>query len=391
MLFCSPNKLTASMQAGKEFYFMSNANNAKSKTTKIHKRDVNFSAFEKITEKEVYQIGSLSCLIGHIVYFIIFNLLNVPVLAGYNMFSMIFYVMLTYILTKVKRRSSFIFAALAEITVFACLSIRYVGWNKGFALFLIFILPIPFFMPLKKFSVPYILSAVIISIFTVMKTYMMNVESYYTFSDSINNAMYLMNIFFGAFILIYISSIYMVNREMMHLKIKAKNESLQKLASVDPLTQLFNRRAMMDFLKIIQSYSEESGNPYVIGLGDIDDFKHINDTYGHYAGDEILRNISEILTECVPSEGYVCRWGGEEFLFAVPSANCEAGKRIAENIIEKLRSKQFTIDEQKITATMTIGICEVAAGDDFEKHIIIADNRLYAGKHNGKNQVVTKD
>lgn len=359
---------------------------------KTKKLDFTFSTFDKVTEKTVYQIGMIGCLAGHIIYLIMFKMLGVTPIVRYNYFSVTFYVTMYLLVTKFKRRNPIILISMLEFVVHSCMCIYYMGWNLGFAMFMLFIVPIPFFMPMKRLSVPYAISMVDIVIFVVMKLYMSNREGIYLFDNiRINNTIYLLNMFFGFLIITYVSSIYMVNRETTHYKLKAKNESLQKLASVDPLTQLFNRRAMMDFLRMIQCASTQNQNSYIIGLGDIDDFKRVNDTYGHDTGDEVLRAVSKIMTDCVPAEGYVCRWGGEEFLFAIPSIGLEEGKNIAEEIIRRIHNYDFCENGKQFRISMTLGICEAGAGENFEKYITLADNRLYKGKKNGKNQVISSD
>lgn len=354
---------------------------------------VNFSRFEGISQKKLYQTGAVGCLFGHVIYLIMFHLMGFTIMERYNYFSVAFYFSLFWLITKTKRnRDKFIFYALIEIVVFACLGIYCTGWGNGFAMFMLFIVPIPFFLPLKKTLLPYVLSIVDIVIFVVMKLFMTGRDGIYLIdSYTLENTVYLVNMLFGFIIMMYISSIYMFSREITNFKILTKNESLQKLASVDPLTQLFNRRAMMDFLKVIQNTSAQTGESYVIGLGDVDDFKHVNDTYGHDTGDEILRQVSGIMAQCVPAEGYICRWGGEEFLFAVPAADCAAGVKFANDIREKVGSRVFHSEKGDFSVTVTIGVCEVPAGENFERFIILADNRLYKGKTGGKNCVVSED
>lgn len=351
-----------------------------------------FSAFENITEKLVYQIGDAAFLTGHIIYLIMFAILGVTELMLYNCFSVAFYAVLLYVISICKNRNPLILVAMLEVVVHACLGIYFMGWGMGFAMFMLYIVPIPFFMPLKKFWLPYLLSVLDLIIFVFMKLFMINRAGIYCFDGVvINNVVYLINMLFGFIIIIYVSSIYMVNREMMQYRMTAKNESLQKLASVDPLTHLFNRRAMMDFLRIIQSNSRQSGKTYVIGLGDIDSFKHINDTYGHTLGDEVLIEASRIMAACIPAEGYLCRWGGEEFLFAVPSADVSEGVKFADKIRSDLDKKEFSSEKGKFKVTITIGVCEVPPEGDFEKYITVADNRLYKGKANGKNTVISEN
>ena len=92
----------------------------------------------------------------------------------------------------------------------------------------------------------------------------------------------------------------------------------------------------MDFIKKIESNSRRTNSVYSMCLGDIDDFKHVNDTYGHEVGDKVLRAVSDVIAGNVPSEGYVCRWGGEEILFVVPNTDTESCEKIAKSICQKI-------------------------------------------------------
>lgn len=350
------------------------------------------SHFESITEKQIYLFGDILFLIGHISYLIMFHLLGVVPMQRYNYFSVFFYALMIYPILRVKERSLFVFVVLMEIIIHSGLSAYFVGCGKGFELFLLFIVPIPFFMPLRSVHAPYVMSALDFALLILLRLYDMGNSAPFTIEAGWHSTIvYLMNVFFGFVIIIYISSIYLFSREILQFKMKAQNESLQKLASVDPLTQLFNRRAMGDFLKLIKSASEASGKTYVVGLGDIDDFKHINDTYGHDAGDDVLRSVSDIFAKNIPSEGYVCRWGGEEILFAVPSADSQRGKELGEKIRGDIAAKKYRSEKGEFSVSVTIGICEASPGEDYEHIISIADKRLYKGKQNGKNQVVTEN
>jgi len=123
--------------------------------------------------------------------------------------------------------------------------------------------------------------------------------------------------------------------------------------------------------------------------GDIDFFKKINDTYGHDCGDVALTEVAEILRTCVRDGDTVCRWGGEEFLIAI-----DGNKKITMDVAERIRSmiEDMVVVSHgySIKITMTFGVCESIPGLNVDKLVEIADQRLYKGKQNGKNQVVSE-
>ena len=127
-------------------------------------------------------------------------------------------------------------------------------------------------------------------------------------------------------------------------------------------------------------------------MTDIDDFKKVNDTYGHGFGDEVLITVANILTENVRKEDYVCRWGGEEFLIVQSCAEDEyeglGGKSLVLKVLEKVRNYDFDYDSHHIPVTMTAGIATPASGDSVLSVIQKADESLYWGKQHGKNQLV---
>lgn len=98
-------------------------------------------------------------------------------------------------------------------------------------------------------------------------------------------------------------------------------------------------------------------------LGDIDDFKHVNDTYGHEVGDKVLRAVSDVIAGNVPSEGYVCRWGGEEILFVVPNTDTESCEKIAKSICQKIHECTFKENSRSFNISMTFGVYSVTPNE----------------------------
>lgn len=360
-------------------------------TVKSHKKNnINFMRFEKTSERRAYAIGGAALLLGHIFYLIMFGILGVHPMMYFNIFSVAFYTVMLVLLFRTGLRKGLVIASLAEIVLHSCLGIITLGWNMGFAMFLLFIMPIPFYMPLKRLLTPYLCTLVPLTLFIVMRAKYGRLDTaMYTFRDSsLNDMIYFINTALGALILLYFSSIYMISREVMQFKLTSKNESLQKLATIDPLTRLFNRRAMGEYLKLIQHNSERTGKSYTVCLGDIDDFKQVNDSYGHGAGDDALKQSADIISRSVPAEGYAARWGGEEFLFVIPNSDVKDGRECAEKIRRAIADRTFRSGGRQFGITITIGVAEGKAGDDIEKIISLADKRLYAGKSSGKNKVI---
>lgn len=153
----------------------------------------------------------------------------------------------------------------------------------------------------------------------------------------------------------------------------------QTMANTDVLTGLLNRRGANDYI--------ERHKQFVLMLIDIDDFKHINDTLGHDAGDKVLIHVARILGRLVRKKGRAARWGGEEFIVILPKTNLDDGKEIAEFIRETIEVRT----KNKTPITLSIGVVEKQVDDDVNSVISKADQRMYHAKSNGKNQVCSHD
>ena len=160
-------------------------------------------------------------------------------------------------------------------------------------------------------------------------------------------------------------------------------DDLKKMVELDPLTSLYNRRSCNNR---IQALVKED-KPFTIVMCDIDWFKKVNDQYGHDCGDYILVQISEVLKESVKSHGFVSRWGGEEFLLIYELDMEEVVEKV-KTLLEQIRNHSFEYRNQKIEITMTFGIQKMKKGADYEDALKIADDKLYEGKRNGRNQIV---
>lgn len=170
------------------------------------------------------------------------------------------------------------------------------------------------------------------------------------------------------------------------------NKVLTTLASEDPVTGLDNRRSILDYLKtLVDEYGRRSNKPLSVSVGDIDFFKKVNDTYGHECGDEVLRQLSDLFSDYMEGKGKVGRWGGEEFLFVFENTAGEKANIYLEDLLNKIRNKDFEYDGQHVPLTMTFGLEEYKLNQGIDNVIVEADKKLYCGKGSGRNKVVFKD
>lgn len=169
---------------------------------------------------------------------------------------------------------------------------------------------------------------------------------------------------------------------------KEAEEKLRKLSLTDPLTGLSNRRDMTQKITLESKRADRSGTDFAFILIDIDHFKKVNDTYGHDAGDVVLKGIASILLKEARQTDTISRWGGEEFLLLLPNAESEGACNTAEKFRKRIEAKQFTHNEQVIRVTLTLGVSMCHKGCSPEEAISLADKALYQGKSYGRNRVI---
>ncbi len=167
--------------------------------------------------------------------------------------------------------------------------------------------------------------------------------------------------------------------------IRKYNVELQKIASTDPLTQLWNRHKMIEH---VTEYLSETDEFCSLCLCDIDFFKKINDTYGHEAGDKVLVALSGLFMDEMRKQGVVARWGGEEFLLGFQNVNGDDALVSLSNLRTKVKKLVVPYEGQDIQFTMTFGLVEYDRTLTLDENIKIADERLYRGKQNGRDQIV---
>lgn len=170
---------------------------------------------------------------------------------------------------------------------------------------------------------------------------------------------------------------------------KRAEEELFRMANIDPLTELPNRRYMQKRMEEEKARSERSGKPFALIMSDIDDFKMFNDNYGHDCGDYILVQIAKLINSMLRKQDIVSRWGGEEFLFLLPETDRKGAVKTAEKIRNLIDSREFEYNDNRLHLTMTFGIAECYGSDEIKERIKAADTALLLGKNKGKNNVIT--
>ncbi|HCD09047.1 MAG TPA: GGDEF domain-containing protein, partial [Thermoanaerobacter sp.] len=162
-----------------------------------------------------------------------------------------------------------------------------------------------------------------------------------------------------------------------------------KKSITDPLTKTYNRRYFNDALMENIMRADETSEPVSLIMFDLDNFKLINDTYGHLVGDEVLKEVAKRIKNNVRSDDIVARFGGEEFAVILPKLTAEQAYMIAERIRNEVLSRPIRTDKGDIYVTITGGVADYPEkADSAEKLISHADRALYAGgKSKGRNKI----
>jgi two-component system cell cycle response regulator len=167
-------------------------------------------------------------------------------------------------------------------------------------------------------------------------------------------------------------------------QLKALNQKLQSLAVTDGLTGLHNHRAFQDYLEEQFRTAMRNKQPLALILMDVDHFKQYNDTYGHQAGDEVLRQVAQILQANVREGDFVARYGGEEFVIVLPRTDLESAVAVAERLRRAVESAEWHL--RPITGSFGVA-CIRPDMETRQELIEAADQALYQAKKNGRNRV----
>ncbi len=174
-------------------------------------------------------------------------------------------------------------------------------------------------------------------------------------------------------------------------QLKAREE-FQQQATHDHLTGIWNRSAIFDLVHREFEIALRSGSTLGIMMLDVDSFKKVNDTHGHLAGDEVLREITRRILRALRSTDLVGRYGGEEFLILLPNCGSHEVRLCAERILESMVDRPVTVDSSEIAITVSLGTTVLDPALSAEKEALAAaDNALYIAKKSGRNRVASQE
>jgi diguanylate cyclase (GGDEF)-like protein len=175
----------------------------------------------------------------------------------------------------------------------------------------------------------------------------------------------------------------------MNQTLRDRNQELHELSITDSLTGLFNRKHLMETLTTEVNRSARYERPFAVLMIDIDHFKQYNDTFGHPAGDEVLKKMADIFGNTLRGSDYAARYGGEEFLIMLPESGTENGMDAGERLRNRVAEESFHSDGRDFAITISVGVAICPEhGDKPETLISAADTALYKAKEAGRDRVV---
>lgn len=172
-------------------------------------------------------------------------------------------------------------------------------------------------------------------------------------------------------------------------KLSSQVSSLEKDSNLDSLTKVFNRRALSRHLQLLCNQDTLNYELHLVIL-DIDDFKLVNDNFGHIAGDKILIFVANILKKTLRDGDKIFRYGGEEFILILNRIDLELCKKVTLRILELISKNKLIYKGESLGVTVSMGTTILTQGDTPDSLIERADKALYSAKQNGKNRIVTE-
>lgn len=333
--------------------------------------------------KKIAKIVDTTLLIIHILFMIFFLIMNIHFMVVANAVSVsVYLLMLKMSQEKLER---FVLVTYYEVMEHMILAVVCVGWEFGFQFYSFALIPVIFYYDFlsqrkrKKKYHPVMTSVLVMVIFSVLRAYTWYCEPIYQVTNQ--NIKLFCNLMNGVFIFAFLA-FYMANYETLTLH-------RDIIASKDELTGLLNRHEMNDNIRmILENYSS---NTISIAIADIDDFKNVNDTYGHSVGDMVLKSVAKAIENIQDEHCFVSRWGGEEFLIVSYGEKSYGElKEKLQMLIEDIPTKSIIYNDTEIAVTITAGVVCKIPEETIEETISRADALLYQGKTSGKNKVVAE-
>ena len=328
----------------------------------------------------------------HAVLLVIFAIAGVMPLVQFNFLSVIIYVF-CFMLCRFGHILPAYVSIILEVTVYSIVSTYFVGTRCGTLFFLFSIIPIIIYFGSNLFKGKQRWGVVVMLVLNFAAFMIIYFSFYYqdpvyTVSSTMELILVIFSAFAMVFATIFYNAMYIYTSENKVTNLELKNQQLSLDAHEDALTSLLNRRG---FLPLIKSLMEGKNSKFCVAFCDLDDFKRVNDSYGHEAGDEVLKHTTMMIKQELPGSD-ICRWGGEEFVILLRDCDLAAAKIKVERLRKTIESNPTSFFNKQIFVTITIGLEQNNPKYKTPEALIKkADERMYYGKQHGKNMLVHED
>lgn len=340
-----------------------------------------------------YKLLTVFCIIVHSCIAIFSLCFNLFPLLIFNIVSICIYVIGSFLIQKYTIIVSYV--GFVEIILHSFICVILLGNNFGFSMYFILLVPMVYNILHSIHANHFLIKASVLSLlsFVLFVTcyVLSNIRQPLYTSDALEKVrpfVYVVNMLIVFIALSFFSILFIIETVVAYNRLYNQNKQLDTIANTDPLTGLYNRRTMTKHIMDFFSDYKITKHPFSIILCDIDDFKVINDTYGHEGGDEVLRSLSRIFENLTRDKDFLCRWGGEEFLILLKNTDLTLARTIADRIRVNVENSEIIYNDNTIKITITLGVASVTEEQDYDVLFKLADERLYKGKNIGKNIVV---
>ena len=333
----------------------------------------------------IFKSAIISCilfLVAHIFYVIFFLITKVYPLVYINIGSSLFYCIQLFLIYK-GFKNLYVIMSAVEIGIYLTVGTMFCGNESGFQLCLIALIILVFFAGYfskgnHNYIKPIRISLFHMALFVFVYIWLKFKEPFTTISDTALTILFVvhMGITFG----FVISFLAILTSYTVKLEKRIEKESI-----TDKLTGISNRNGLNEYLGKIGNQK----NNYLLAIFDIDNFKKFNDVNGHLCGDYVLKEIARIAKDNSKYD-FVSRWGGEEFviLSKIEGSIDDTISKI-DRVRDTIYNYDFKYDDKILKSTITIGVASYNNDETIDDWIKRADEKLYQGKHNGKNQTVS--
>lgn len=355
----------------------------------------------KIGKSVKYTAAAFSGAFMHLTFLVIFAIIKLYVMVIFNVFSVGLYIVLGMICKREnfeRRAYNWISAIYFEIALHSFFCTLFLGVNTCFFLYTMMTIPVMLyylFLTCEKkmfkrgtllfslCSLAFLGAALVFDHFCD--------PFFYTFRRPLTlnetDLMRTINIAFNIVLLFGFSTLFILEIHNLINKLNETNDRLNYIATHDALTGLYNRHSLTGALSALKT----SERPFCIVMGDLDDFKKVNDTYGHECGDVVLKSVSEVILRNMGGGNTACRWGGEEILMIMYGSAMDCFRTIS-RIKAQINDLKITHEGTPVKVSMTFGFA--ASGEsgsqDIDAMLSTVDKRLYKGKASGKNVIVVE-